>query len=1139
MAGAKFMIRKMLVCALALSAMAVVQAGVAATPALAADVTGVSATASNSWQPNDTVRAMAVANGIEFVGGEFTSVRPPGSPAGTGEVTRNYFAAFNASTGDLITTFDPNPNGKVWAMKASPDGSRVYIGGDFTVIGGQVHHHLAAIDTSNLSIVSGWKPDVSYRVEDVAQYGDSVYFVGPFGIVNGVTRNKMAAVSATTATLLPWDPNADGTNPAAVAVANDGSRVFVGGDFSTLQGIPEHAFAAVDPVTGTPQPFPAQTAVPPITSSCTSRVRDIIVHGGTVYASAAGDGGGCFDGTFAGDVATGALVWKSNCLGATEAIQYIGSWLFKGSHAHDCSSQGDFAQNAGVGAANHFLLVQDPSNGRIGPWFPTTNAAAPTNVGPLAFATDGTQLFVGGDFTTVNGIAQAHLTRFAAGPETPPGKVQTPVAGAVGPGAVQVTFTSALDADDEDLTYNVYRQGTTAPIKTFHLTSKFWDIPSAQFTDSGLAPGSTVYYRVQATDGAGSTYSNWTSGVTVSGSAPSYQSLVTADGASNYWKLDDASGTTAADTGNPATRSTGTYANVTSATPSGVQGGTAVASFNGTNSIVSTAQLFAAPNTFTEEAWIKTTTRRGGRIFGYGDSQTGSSGNYDRHLYMRNDGRVVFGIYSGNTYTVTSTAALNDGKWHQLVGTGTTGSMNFYVDGVSQGTAAPGFPQTIRGYWRIGGDNLNGWPSRPTSNFFSGQISDVSTYPVILASSQIGDQYRAAGYSLGTTNAAPTASYTVSCTNLTCTFDGTNSSDSDGYVNAWAWDFGDGTTDTTSGSVVTHKYANAGDVSTSLTVTDNGGATNSVSHTASPTPPPNSPPTASFTVSCTQLDCSFNGTGSNDTDGNVVGYHWDFGDGTAPDTTSGATVTHSYTSAGDYTVTLTVTDNQSGTGSATKTASPRSVLASDTFSRTVTNGLGTADVGGAWKLALGVASRYSVSGGTGNFQMASAGAQTDQYLPNVSGTSVDTAVSFTTDKSPNGNGVYVSVEGRRIPGAGLYQAKTRLLASGGVSIGLERLDASNAVTTLTPQVTIPGLTYAAGTVLRVRIETVGTSPTTIQARVWRASDTEPSTWQVTATDSTSGLQAPGAIGMAAVLAGTATNAPVVASFSNLTAVRLS
>jgi subtilisin family serine protease len=77
----------------------------------------------------------------------------------------------------------------------------------------------------------------------------------------------------------------------------------------------------------------------------------------------------------------------------------------------------------------------------------------------------------------------------------------------------------------------------------------------------------------------------------------------------------------------------------------------------------------------------------------------------------------------------------------------------------------------------------------------------------------------------------------------------------------------------------------------------------------------NAPPTASFTFSCTNLDCNFNTAGSSDSDGTIVSYAWNFGDGS---TGSGATVSHTYASAATYTVTLTVTDDDSASDQESK-----------------------------------------------------------------------------------------------------------------------------------------------------------------------------------------------------------------------------
>ena len=71
----------------------------------------------------------------------------------------------------------------------------------------------------------------------------------------------------------------------------------------------------------------------------------------------------------------------------------------------------------------------------------------------------------------------------------------------------------------------------------------------------------------------------------------------------------------------------------------------------------------------------------------------------------------------------------------------------------------------------------------------------------------------------------------------------------------------------------------------------------------------NQAPTATFSTSCTLLDCSFNGASSSDPDGSIVAYDWDFGDGA---TSTLAAPTHTY-APGTYNVTLTVTDNEGAT----------------------------------------------------------------------------------------------------------------------------------------------------------------------------------------------------------------------------------
>jgi PKD repeat protein len=161
-------------------------------------------------------------------------------------------------------------------------------------------------------------------------------------------------------------------------------------------------------------------------------------------------------------------------------------------------------------------------------------------------------------------------------------------------------------------------------------------------------------------------------------------------------------------------------------------------------------------------------------------------------------------------------------------------------------------------------------------------------------------------------NQPPVAAFTSSCTNLSCSFNGTGSTDDVG-ITSYAWTFGDGGTGT--GATPQHSYAAAGTYTVTLTVTDGGGLTNSVSHSVTVSAGGNQAPVANFTVNCNTgkaHQCAFDASSSSD-DVGIVSYRWDFGDGII----GGVPVTkHTYQGAPrTVTVTLTVTDGGGLTGS--------------------------------------------------------------------------------------------------------------------------------------------------------------------------------------------------------------------------------
>ncbi len=155
-----------------------------------------------------------------------------------------------------------------------------------------------------------------------------------------------------------------------------------------------------------------------------------------------------------------------------------------------------------------------------------------------------------------------------------------------------------------------------------------------------------------------------------------------------------------------------------------------------------------APDTFSTQAWVKTSTTNGGRIFGFSDMQTGNSGHRDRHIYMTNAGKLVFGVRAqdGSNRTVASGRSYNDNQWHMITATMGAQGMALYVDGVRVARRSDTTQgENYLGYWRVQGDNLGGWASSPSNNNFVGSIDEVAVYPTALDQSTILGQYTASG----------------------------------------------------------------------------------------------------------------------------------------------------------------------------------------------------------------------------------------------------------------------------------------------------------------------------------------------------------------------------------------------------------
>lgn len=170
-------------------------------------------------------------------------------------------------------------------------------------------------------------------------------------------------------------------------------------------------------------------------------------------------------------------------------------------------------------------------------------------------------------------------------------------------------------------------------------------------------------------------------------------------------------------------------------------------SFNGSNQYMSTANSYTDPNVFTISVWFKTTVA-GGKLIGFGSSQTGFSTNADRHIYMGVNGRIFFGVKPGAVFkTISSSVAYNDGNWHMATATMSVGGMVLYIDGVmvaQDASVNSGEAYGGSGYWRLAYDNIDGWAGMPENRYFSGSLDDAYIYHRALTAEEVLELYRSA-----------------------------------------------------------------------------------------------------------------------------------------------------------------------------------------------------------------------------------------------------------------------------------------------------------------------------------------------------------------------------------------------------------
>jgi len=359
-----------------------------------------------AWNPNITapnyvtssrvsgVTSLEVVGGVVYAGGYFTSV---------GAVTRSNLAAIDRGTG-VATSWNPHiADGEDMLVNTlSLTGSNIFAGGNFNSVNGVTRNSLAAVDLLTKEVTS-WDPNVTYTgaaafMSEMVQYGSNLYISGTFDAVGGTARNRFAAISKTTGLPIEFLPTTTFTN-APFTLAVDNSKLYISGTFTTIGDSARNNVAAVDLTTGNITAWN-----PDIDSGSTYYVNAFGFSGSTVYMSGVFENVGSSPrkGLAAVDDSLGsALVWNPNLGNSSASTGFRGYAMTVYNSIVYVGGNFDTVGTTG----RRGLAAIDASTGSIASWNPVITLPS-GSLGITSLGTAGSTLFIGGEFSTVEGNAR-------------------------------------------------------------------------------------------------------------------------------------------------------------------------------------------------------------------------------------------------------------------------------------------------------------------------------------------------------------------------------------------------------------------------------------------------------------------------------------------------------------------------------------------------------------------------------------------------------------------------------------------------------------------------------------------------------------------------------------------------------------
>ena len=311
--------------------------------------------------------------------------------------TRLHLAAVRAGTGKL-KRFHPAINGRVYALAVSPGGRFLFVGGEFSAVGAHHRHNLAAFNLRT-GRLSKRLPDLgvsgTVRAIAVSRTG-RLYIGGSFGRVGAARRGNLAKLIVRGNRYAINRRGRPQTNCDVrdFVISARTSRLIVGGDFAAVDGHRgQSGIAALGPGAGRVLPWANHPSDP---------ILDLALCGKRVYAAMGGPGG-----TALAYGLGGHRRWFYMTDGNIQAVTCFGHRGVFGMHGdfvapHKNQKLDEFGSSRRIRRHKLFMLT---SGGALMRWNPDISSTAGV-LGVWALAAGRGNLYVGGDFTGIHGVAQ-------------------------------------------------------------------------------------------------------------------------------------------------------------------------------------------------------------------------------------------------------------------------------------------------------------------------------------------------------------------------------------------------------------------------------------------------------------------------------------------------------------------------------------------------------------------------------------------------------------------------------------------------------------------------------------------------------------------------------------------------------------